>query len=219
MKDIVFIMAKLNKPYVYMRDKIMSNEIISTVKHKHGYIVKTELVKDMGDDHFEVQHAYNENDEYIGNPEFASHLFEMGIKPTKSQKSNNVCSIGFCEKESKWYGWSHRSIYGFGVGSEVKKGDCAYVPVNRDDFLDDMINFWSGENHINVKGRHDMSEGSDIGIYVSWEYDNLTPNEKLRGQISGSFSSYPKEYGFGDWTAKTIEDAKQMAKDFSDGVS
>lgn len=27
----------------------------------------------------------------------------------------------------KWYGWSHRAVYGFGIGDKVKKGDCAYV--------------------------------------------------------------------------------------------
>ena len=38
-------------------------------------------------------------------------------------------SIGFSETEQKWYWWSHRAIYGFGVGSEVKKGDAGYDPV------------------------------------------------------------------------------------------
>lgn len=37
-------------------------------------------------------------------------------------------SIGFSEKEQKWYGWSHRAIYGFGIGSKVKKGDAGYNP-------------------------------------------------------------------------------------------
>ena len=60
-------------------------------------------------------------------------------------------SIGFSEKEQKWYGWSHRAIYGFGIGSKIKKGDCGY------------------------KGKA--------------------------------------------WTAKTLDDAKQMAKDFADAVS
>ena len=46
------------------------------------------------------------------------------IKPEKIWKNSNVCSIGFCEKEQKWYGWSHRAMYGFKVGDKVKKGDC-----------------------------------------------------------------------------------------------
>ena len=33
-----------------------------------------------------------------------------------------VCDIGFSTSEQKWYGWSHRAIYGFGIGHEVKKG-------------------------------------------------------------------------------------------------
>ncbi len=32
--------------------------------------------------------------------------------------------IGFDPKTQKWYGWSHRGIYGFGIGHTVKKGDC-----------------------------------------------------------------------------------------------
>lgn len=32
--------------------------------------------------------------------------------------------LGFSEKEQKWYGWSHRAIFGFGIGDEVKEGDC-----------------------------------------------------------------------------------------------
>ena len=30
---------------------------------------------------------------------------------------------------------------------------------------------------------------------------------------------YPDKWGKGEWVAKTMEDAKQMAIDFSDGVS
>jgi hypothetical protein len=35
-----------------------------------------------------------------------------------------VCSIGFSEREQKWYGWSHRAIFGFGIGYVVSEGDC-----------------------------------------------------------------------------------------------
>ena len=61
------------------------------------------------------------------------------------------CGLGYSEEEKKWYGWSHRAIYGFTVGSKVKKGDVAY-------------------------------------------------NGK-------------------EWTAKTMEDAKKMAEDFSKNIS
>ena len=28
------------------------------------------------------------------------------------------CGLGWSEKEQKYYGWSHRAIYGFGIGSK-----------------------------------------------------------------------------------------------------
>lgn len=61
--------------------------------------------------------------------------------------------VGFSPTEKKWWGWSHRGAYGFGVGDKMKKGDAGYIP----------------------------SKGA--------------------------------------WTAKTMEDAKQMAVDFAEGVS
>lgn len=27
--------------------------------------------------------------------------------------------LGFSEKEQRWYGWSHRAIFGFGVGDKI----------------------------------------------------------------------------------------------------
>lgn len=144
-------------------------------------------------------------------------LKDHGVGRLQSNHGQVAC-MGFSSKEQKWYGWSHRAIYGFGIGSEVKKGDCAYTPVNKDDHLDDMVRFWSGDNHINVKGKHDFTEDGQSGVMIEWEYDNLTPNQKIRGTISGSFSPYPDDYGFGEWTAKTLEDAKEMASDFANGV-
>ena len=31
--------------------------------------------------------------------------------------------VGYSARERKWYGWSHRAIYGFGLGVRLKKGD------------------------------------------------------------------------------------------------
>jgi hypothetical protein len=36
---------------------------------------------------------------------------------------SGVKNIGFAPTTKKWYGWSHRAIYGFTVGDTVKKGD------------------------------------------------------------------------------------------------
>ena len=52
----------------------------------------------------------------------SERLKKRGIVPV----SHSGASIGWNEEEKKWYGWSHRAIYGFGVGSSVKKGDCGF---------------------------------------------------------------------------------------------
>jgi hypothetical protein len=89
---------------------------------------------------------------YIGNIRFAYFLTNLNSLQGTPENSKTV-SVGYSPKERKWYGWSHRAKYGFGVGSTVKKGDIAY-------------------------------------------------KEKK-----------------GEWTAKTLEDAKQMAIDFAENIS
>ena len=102
-----------------------------------------------------MKSAYTPEGWYIGLSKDAYRLcYVRGIKPELRTERHSVCSIGFCEKENKWYGWSHRAIYGFGIGSTCEKGDVHYAP----------------------RGR-------------------------------------------GEWAAETMEDAKQMAMDFAEGVS
>jgi len=74
--------------------------------------------------YFLVTSAYNRRMEYIGDEKTAKMLCKRGIEPELADSSHKTCSIGYCEKEKKWYGWSHRAIYGFKIGDKVKKGDC-----------------------------------------------------------------------------------------------
>ena len=102
-------------------------EVLKVRNYKVGYQVRTER-HSVGDDHEEVvvKFAYTvPGDDYVGDSVWAHRVFKRGIKPEKVDPSHNICSIGFCEREQKWYGWSHRAIYGFGIGDIVKKGDCA----------------------------------------------------------------------------------------------
>lgn len=49
-----------------------------------------------------------------------------GIEPEKIDQSHNVDSIGWSEKEQKFYGWSNRAIYGFGIETKSGKGKVGY---------------------------------------------------------------------------------------------
>lgn len=156
---------------------------------------------------------------YIGNTKRAHNLCKKrGIAPELASPDHKVCSVGFCAAEQKWYGWSHRAIYGFGIGSRVKPGDCAYAPTDKQDFAKDMIHFWVEPYHLNVTTTEAVDRDGTHGIDISWLYDTAVPNKSLRGTLSGVFCPYPDNFGRGEWTASTLDDARQMAVDFAEGV-
>ena len=105
----------------------MQLTVLGVRRYKAGYEVRTELVngENFGSRDFEMKSAYTLSGDYIGSPKDAYRLCrKRGIKPEKITPGSNVCSIGFSENNNKWYGWSHRAIYGFAVGDTVKEGDC-----------------------------------------------------------------------------------------------
>lgn len=175
--------------------------------------------------------AYTPDGHFIGTEEWAKTLEERGIKPEKRTPESSVCSIGFCEAEQKWYGWSHRAMYGFGIGSKVSKGDCAYTADTVDGLIEDYIAFsnrvgdpeetraelipdyenkrvWVGETHYQAK-----TASSVDGVALCITHPDMMPD----GQIT--LGGYWMGVGRGEWTAQTLEDAKQMACDFAEGVS
>ncbi len=112
-----------------------------TRKYKAGYILQREFVQ-MGlkDKGIWMTVAYNHNKDYIGNARDAFRLcVKRGILPEKASPKHTVCSIGHCFKEKKWYGWSHRAIFGFEVGSIVKKGDCCATSGLTDEYLKEHL--------------------------------------------------------------------------------
>lgn len=140
----------------------MGNVVLGVRKYKVGYEVREELhdtsfraeVLSEGDGDGKdteellkalntdatvlVKSAYTPTGDYIGDKRRAHFLItKKGIKPEKMSPSSNVCSIGFCEREQKWYGWSHRAIFGFRVGDVVKEGDCTNSSGWTEEYLKD----------------------------------------------------------------------------------
>jgi hypothetical protein len=107
----------------------MTTKVLKTWKYKAGYDVRyEEFSKDEygTDEPFVMRSAYTPEGDYIGDPKMARFLVvKRGIKPEKSSPDRKVCSIGFSVEKNKWFGWSHRAIYGFQIGDVVKEGDCA----------------------------------------------------------------------------------------------
>ena len=152
------------------------------------------------------------DDSYITHIGMEDHIQYLADREITDQLTHGV---GFSPKENKWYGWSHRAIYGFTIGSTCKKGDCHYRAASEDDELEAAIRFWSEGERINVAAK----KVKDGELYVSWKYTEDVKNKKLRGNISGVSWTYDTNFGNGEWIAKTMEDAKEMAVDFNKGVS
>jgi len=126
----------------------MRNQYNFTVEYKYHEPLKLEAV-DMGsgtkeakefidsiktDEGFYMPSVYNQYGQYVGDIDNLKQLLDKGIipelKPSSLAKVNSgdkhpyTCSIGKSIKDGKWYGWSHRAIYGFEIGDKVKEGDC-----------------------------------------------------------------------------------------------
>jgi len=149
---------------------------------------------------------------FVGSEKGIEHLAEREITEQLTH------GVGFSPKDNKWYGWSHRAIYGFGIGSTCKKGECHYKGSTLKEQEEDAIRFWSGDSHESVVSNGVIERGGERYFNISWKYNNEIPNKKLRNTISG-VEHHIKNLGRGEWVAKTMEDAKQMAIDFNDGVS
>lgn len=148
----------------------------------------------------------------IGMEDNVKHLAALEI--TKSLTHG----VGFSPKDGKWYGWSHRAIYGFEIGSTCKKGDCHYVGSSEQEQEDAAIEFWKSNDYANVRCTGTIARDGNKFFVIKWDYLDSVPNEKLHGTI-GSIEHFITPLGRGEWTAKTIEDAYQMAVDFNEGVS
>ena len=85
----------------------------------------------------EISSAYDLRGQYLGSPRMACLLVrKKGIREFEKINSNSCgCSIGFNPAEQKWYGWSHRAIYGYGIGDVIKEGSSAATSGWTDEYL------------------------------------------------------------------------------------
>jgi hypothetical protein len=164
------------------------------------------------DDRLYMVTCYNRDKKYIGTVEDTWNLMEKYniIKFETTKETDKVCSIGFDRRNKKWYGWSHRAIYGFTIGSKVKKGSCGFVPSSKEEFLEGIIKWY--DYYDDIKTEEGITVDGKPGI-------RITGTNKTSKLESNTFEIYPEKWGKGEWEAKTLEDAKQMAIDFANGVS
>jgi hypothetical protein len=57
---------------------------------------------------------------YIGPLHDAEKFRRHGVVPQGIDEESRTSSIGFCERDQTWHGWSHRAWSSFGIGHVVK---------------------------------------------------------------------------------------------------
>jgi hypothetical protein len=163
----------------------------------------------------------NAQGHYIGNEGRTRYLCEeLGIAPELAHPRAKVCSVGFCDKEQKWYGWSHRAISGFGIGSVIRRGDCAYRAPTAEAYGQQILDFFCDDETIYLNRTHRPTVDADgvRGVMIEATYSDTVPNERLRGTKFQRFCRYPEAFGKGEWVVETLEQARQAACDFADAV-
>ena len=163
---------------------------------------------------------------HVGMEKSLIFLLEYGITE-QIQDSRNCCgaaNIGFSPASKKWYGWSHRGIAGFTIGSECNIGNVHYRPSNKEEFMKSCFDFYeNGEYSIGddvaIFSEREVDGKIVSGVTVAYTYDDNVPNEELRNTICKVFFPFPEKFGRGEWVAKTLDDAKQMAIDYATEIS
>lgn len=221
----------------------MNVVIVETVETDH-FIYQTEKVSQQCDPETPattliVCYTKCENHYYVGTMKDARFLTsDLGIiEQLQPVPGGKTCAIGFNPVTQQWFGWSHRAKGAFTIGTEVSKGDCAFVPSNREEFEESCKEFWD------IGKKQEMQPGLfRTREFVEFQHDIIDPEVSTSELIAVlRFSDvydpappasvdpkaspirdmpvmYPSVWGRGEWKAETLEDAKQMAIDFANGV-
>lgn len=145
-------------------------------------------------------------------------LYKKGITEELQNSRGEIgctCNVGFNPTEQKYYGWSHRANCSFGIGSECKKGYVSYEPKNKEEFIE-QIKSYKHEFHDQVY--EIKSDGVEIISTFKGDPEDKSQDQYI-GKIDTVFYHYPDIWGRGEYTALTLEDAKEMACSFARSVS
>jgi hypothetical protein len=112
-------------------------------------------------------------------------------------------------------------MFGFGIGSVIKRGDCGYQAPTAEAFGQQMLDFFldNDEDYLNRTHRPSADADGVRGVMIEATYSNAVPNEQLHGAKYQLFRPYPEKFGRGEWVVETMDDARQAACDFADAVA
>jgi len=200
------------------RSKVVAKEVLNSTS-KPRYVQNYEKWTFESGDEELLDCCYTFSGDMIGIPTMAKEICNnryIHPRPLNDEDvgTGALCAIGKSDQDGKWYGWSHKGIQGFEVGDSVLPGHDAFHPMKWGDYGVHMLigfeqQFKDKYSNFQV---HEITDGPvTLGILLTWNDENA--------ETQGRFVGPPKHWGRGAWTAKTEEDAKEMAKDYARKVA
>lgn len=224
------IMMKEDMESKYYREKLSfmprTIEILNETCYKKHYIENYEHNDHVQD--FGICWFTKESDSYVT---MEGLEYEMTFLAKYDIDHLEYNGLGFSTKNQKWYGWSHRAFCGFEIGSKVKKGDCAYMAGTPKELHEEFLKLHD----------KDLLTIKDNGVEIEHKFEKCSDPEcpwKSGTQTISLGVEMPLEHkdhnctyipeksefqfiecGKGEWEAKTLEDAREMAEAFANNVA
>jgi len=110
---------KITKPIRQLKNDIKETinffKVRRVMKKHLGMLVLTQVIK------------FDNPEMYISTDEVVALIKKYKLDPLSLSNTNNggkgSACIAFSPDTQKWYGWSHRAVYGFKIGDVVSEGD------------------------------------------------------------------------------------------------
>jgi len=138
-----------------------------------------------------------------------NYQIAMFLQNCDNDKDKKV-NISFNPISKVWYGWSTRSCdkrQYFGIGSKCKRGDICWTPRSKDDFIFYIVSRYDKDEIKSINTNAELNGQEGVKVTIS--------SSKRNNCSTTLFFTHPKRYGRGEWIARTLDDAKQMAIDFA----
>lgn len=135
---------------------------------------------------------------YLGAPRNTIKVIDL-VHLQVLPDTKTIC-VGYNQETKKWCGWSHRGKHCFGVGDSIKYGDVIYKPKSFQMLLGDMF-----RNAGYIKRVEILSHKSAKLTY--------------RDGTSTTICEDDYEYGRGEYTITTEEEAENAAIAYADSIS
>ncbi len=91
----------------------------------YDVVLQTILLRADTEETYTVESILNKGGDYAGAADSARRFFDKhAIAPEMRTENSGVCTIGWSERDQKYYGWSHRAFHGYAIGDRSSDGTC-----------------------------------------------------------------------------------------------